>query len=130
MSVATVRREDGQRSTRLSVWGSSRRGNLEISAAGHVDAANAKEFALAVCGMAGRARRVTLDLSDLDFMAFDGVAALHAINAQLTRGDAAWCVVPSAGVSRVLQLSDPEHLIPLAVPHEQNRGNERTLRLV
>jgi anti-anti-sigma regulatory factor len=132
MSVATVEGRYGYRSQRLfiSPRSSGRSGtNVEISVLGQVDAANAKKFAVAVCEMSVGARRVTLDLSDLDFMAFDGVAALHAINAHLTRIDAPWCVVPGAAVSRVLGLCDPEHVIPRPVLQAKAR-NRPSLRLV
>ena len=64
--------------------GTSRRTTVRVC--GEVDAANAKEFAVAVYeAIPPAARSVTLDLSDLDFIAVDGIAALHAINAHLTR---------------------------------------------
>jgi anti-anti-sigma regulatory factor len=133
MSVAAVQHPHGYRSQRLFL--SSRRsgGNgtdVEISVIGQVDAANAKEFAVAVCELTVEADLVTLNLSDLDFMAFDGVAALHAINAHMTRIGAPWCVVPGTAASRVLELCDPEQLIPRPVPQTKARGNRPFLRLV
>jgi anti-anti-sigma regulatory factor len=132
MSTAAIQRPHGYRFQRLflSSRSSGRSGtNVEISVIGQVDAANAKEFAVAVCEMTVGARRVTLDLSALDFMAFDGVAALHAINAHLTRIDAPWHVVPGAAVSRVLGLCDPEQVIPRPVLLAKARKRP-SLRLV
>jgi anti-anti-sigma factor len=100
--------------------GTSRRTTVRVC--GEVDAANAKEFAVAVYeAIPPAARSVTLDLTDLDFIAVDGIAALHAINAHLTRGGATWHVVPSRAVSRILDLCDPVGLIPRPVP-ERARG--------
>ncbi|MEV3905194.1 STAS domain-containing protein [Mycobacterium sp. NPDC050551] len=100
--------------------GTSRRTTVRVR--GEVDAANAKEFAVAVYeAIPPAARSVTLDLSDLDFIAVDGIAALHAINAHLTRGGATWHVVPSRAVSRILDLCDPVGLIPRSMP-ERARG--------
>ena len=59
-------------------------------------------------------RRRVLDLTGVDFMAVDGMSALHAINAHLLRGGVQWCVVASPAVTRVLGLCDPEGLIPSA----------------
>lgn len=87
-----------------------------VSVRGEVDTTNAKEFATTVCDAAAAGGHVTVDLTELDFMAIDGVAALHAINAQLLRTVTAWSVVPGAAVSRVLELCDPEGLIPVRPP--------------
>lgn len=84
-----------------------------VSVSGEVDAGNAKHFAHTVREAAGGCAAVVLDLSEVHFMAFDGASALYAISAHLAREEVTWCVVPSAPVSRVLQLCDPEGLIPV-----------------
>ncbi|MGE2717183.1 STAS domain-containing protein [Mycolicibacterium litorale] len=81
---------------------------------GEVDAANAKDFAIAVCEAVAGHRVVEVDLRALGFLAVDGIAALHAINAQLARQDVTWSVLPSRAVSRLLELCDPEGVIPRA----------------
>lgn len=81
---------------------------------GEVDAHNAKEFAHVVRDAADSCAGVVLDLTEVPFMAFDGLSALYAISAHLLREGSEWCVVPSPAVSRVLQLCDPEGLIPRA----------------
>jgi hypothetical protein len=81
---------------------------------GEVDAANAKDFAVAVCEAAAGHTAVDVDLRGLGFLAVDGIAALHAINAQFVRHDVAWAVVPGRAVSRLLALCDPEGIIPRA----------------
>ena len=112
--------------SRVAAVGSTRgRGasrHTTVRVCGEVDAANAKDFAVAVYeAIPAAARSVTLDLTDLDFIAVDGIAALHAINAHLTRSDATWHVLPSRAVSRVLDLCDPVGLIPRSMP-ERARG--------
>ncbi|MDG4665983.1 STAS domain-containing protein [Mycobacterium sp. 236(2023)] len=102
-SLAVVRRVDGR--------GASKR--VTVSASGEVDSANAKHFAHTVREAAVGAATVILDLTAVEFMAFDGASALYAISAHLAREDVAWCVVPSPAVSRVVKLCDPEGLIPL-----------------
>lgn len=96
--------------------GSSQR--TTVTVAGEVDAANAKEFAMAVCAALPSTGSVVLDLTALDFIAVDGIAALHAINAHQARAGIAWHVEPSRAVLRVLALCDPEGLIPRPSSHD------------
>lgn len=91
--------------------GASKR--VTVQANGEVDASNAKQFSDAVCQAAFGAAAVSVDLTDIGFMALDGVAALHAINAYMMQSGASWCVNPGDAVARVLRLCDPEGLIPL-----------------
>lgn len=131
MSVATIQRPLSRSRRRLSVTSIPRaRKHATVCVGGEIDASNAKDFAVAVCAAVVDARRVTLDLSELEFIAIDGVAALHAVNAHLTRADVPWCVLPGSAVSRVLELCDPERLIPLVQPDHWLRRNRASLRLV
>lgn len=95
-----------------------------VSVCGEVDAANAKQFAHVIREAAGSSSGIVLDLSEVPFMAFDGVSALYAMSAHLLREGAKWCVVASPAVSRVLKLCDPEGLIPLAAGIPSLRGGE------
>jgi anti-anti-sigma regulatory factor len=101
------------RSRRLTVTCQTAGSDLTASVCGEVDTYNGKELAVALCDAAEAARHVTVDLSRLDFMGIDGVAALHAINARLVRSSTPWTIVPGPAVSRVLELCDPEGLIPV-----------------
>jgi anti-anti-sigma factor len=85
-----------------------------VSVRGEVDAGNAKLFAHTVREAAGGSAALILDLTEVHFLAFDGASALYAISAHLAREEVSWCVVPSPPVTRVLQLCDPEGLIPVA----------------
>ncbi|BBX20566.1 hypothetical protein MDUV_54260 [Mycolicibacterium duvalii] len=87
---------------------------VTVAVTGEVDAANAKRFAHTVREAAGVCASLVLDLTEVHFMAFDGASALYALSAHLGREGVAWCVVGSPSVRRVLQLCDPEGLIPVA----------------
>ena len=102
--------------TRACTRGSSQR--LVVSVHGEVDSSNAKQFAVAVCDAAANCGALILDLTGLQFIAVDGFAALHAINAAMARTDSSWQVAPSPAVLRLLGLCDPEGLIPLASPED------------
>ncbi|MDY6995956.1 MAG: STAS domain-containing protein [Actinomycetota bacterium] len=124
MTVTAIRsRSAGSRrfavgSTSLSVVcrtrGRGPRTETTVSVAGEIDSVNAGEFARMVREAVGVCAGMILDLTEIDFMAVDGVSALHAVNAHLLRTDVDWCVVASPPVTRVLDLCDPEGLIPLA----------------
>lgn len=94
--------------------GRSRDKVLTVAVAGEVDAANAKDFAHAVREEAGGSAAVIVDLTAVEFLAFDGASALYAISAHFSRQGVTWCVAGSPAVNRVLQLCDPEGLIPRA----------------
>lgn len=85
---------------------------LTLCVAGEVDACNAKDFAVAVCEQAAGHPVVDVDLSALGFAGVDAISALHAINAHMLRHDVSWLVVPGKAVGRLLDLCDPEELIP------------------
>lgn len=115
------------------VWEMAGRGDarpLAVFVRGEIDASNAGDFADALCDVVAGNRRVRLDLSELEFMAIDGVSALHAINAHMARAGASWCVVAGGAVSRVLVLCDPEELIPVDAPRRGARPGRPTLHLV
>ncbi|PRC43379.1 anti-sigma factor antagonist [Mycobacterium sp. ITM-2017-0098] len=103
-SLAFACRPEGRDSSRQAT----------VSVSGEVDAGNAKLFAHTVRDAASGSATLVLDLTEVAFMAFDGASALYAISAHLAREEVSWCVVPSPPVSRVLQLCDPEGLIPVA----------------
>lgn len=100
--------------TRARGRGSQR--EVTVAVTGEVDAANAKRFAHTVREAAGACATLVLDLTEVHFMAFDGASALYALSAHLGREGVGWCVVASPSVGRVLQLCDPEGLIPVAIP--------------
>jgi hypothetical protein len=61
-----------------------------------------------------RCRGLILDLRDLDFFGTEGFSALHRISVCCAAPGIAWAVVPSAAVSRVLRIGDPQGLLPTA----------------
>lgn len=87
---------------------------VTLCVAGEVDACNAKDFAVAVCAQAAGHAVVDVDLSALEFAGVDAISALHAINAHMLRHEVSWLVLPGRAVGRLLDLCDPELLIPRA----------------
>jgi len=85
-----------------------------ISAHGHIDASNADTLTEYTLGHLMRCRGLILDLRDLDFFGTEGFSALHRISVCCAEPGIGWAVVPSAAVSRVLRIGDPEGLLPAA----------------
>src|ERR1700691_158842 len=85
-----------------------------ISAHGHIDASNADTVTEYTLGHLIRCRGLILDLRDLDFFGTDGFSALHRVAVCCADPGIGWAVVPSAAVSRVLRIGDPQGLLPAA----------------
>jgi anti-anti-sigma factor len=97
---------------RLTVTADVAARDAVVVATGEVDAVSARRFADAVVELSAGCSTVLLDLRGLAFMALDGLAALHAIRAALLRADVTWAALPGPAVWRVLELCDPEQLVP------------------
>ena len=85
-----------------------------ISAHGHIDASNADTLTEYTLGHLMRCHELILDLRDLDFFGTEGFSALHRISVCCADPGIGWAVVPSAAVSRVLRIGDPQGLLPTA----------------
>jgi anti-anti-sigma factor len=85
-----------------------------ISAHGHIDASNADTLTEYTLGHLMRCRGLILDLRDVDFFGTEGFSALHRVAVCCADPGIGWAVVPSAAVSRVLRIGDPQGLLPAA----------------
>lgn len=83
-----------------------------FSAHGDIDASNADDLADYTLSRVGRCRRMILDLSGLDFFGTAGLAALQTVYETCADMGVDWAMVPSAVVSRLLQICDPEGVLP------------------
>jgi anti-anti-sigma factor len=85
-----------------------------IAAHGELDAANATEFADYALGRAEHTARLVLDLTGIEFFGTAGFSALHTLNVRCAGKKVDWVLVPSAAVSRLLHLCDPDAALPEA----------------
>jgi anti-anti-sigma factor len=85
-----------------------------ISAQGHIDASNADTVTAYTVGHLVRCRGLILDLRSLDFFGTEGFSALHRVSVCCARAGIGWAVVSGEAASRVLQIGDPEGLLPAA----------------
>ncbi|GLE52705.1 STAS domain-containing protein [Mycobacterium montefiorense] len=90
-----------------------------IAIDGELDAANADQLAVYVERNARRARRVILDLRELDFIGTAGFSALHRINVACSGAQLSWAMVPSPAVLRLLRVCDPDGTLPVTTPIEE-----------
>ncbi len=83
-----------------------------VSAHGNIDAANANTLTDFALLKTGRCRGLILDLSGLEFIGTEGFSALHRVSVCCARVGTGWVLVPSAAVSRLLQVCDPHGSLP------------------
>ncbi len=85
-----------------------------VSAHGEIDASNADTLAQYTLGHVTGCRGLILDLRGLDFFGAKGFSTLHEISAGCARASIGWAVVPSAAVSLVLRICNPQGTLPAA----------------
>src|ERR1700753_2030159 len=90
-----------------------------ITVDGELGAANSDQLAVYVQRNARRAKRVILDLRQLDFIGTAGFSTLHRINVVCSAADVTWAMVPSQAVSRLLRVCDPDGTLPVTAPIDE-----------
>lgn len=84
-----------------------------VTAHGEIDAANAQEFVIYALRHAERVEHLVVDLSRVDFFGSAGFSALYTLNERAVDEGIRWALVPSASVTRVLGLCDPDSALPV-----------------
>jgi anti-anti-sigma regulatory factor len=84
------------------------------SAVGGIDVSNADTLTEYTRGHLMGCRGLILDLCGLDFFGTEGFSALHRASVCCTHAGIGWTVVPGEAVFRVLQIGDPQGLLPSA----------------
>ena len=83
-----------------------------ITVQGEIDAANAHELIDYALRHGGRIHRLVVDLSGVDFFGASGFSALHTLNVRCAGESITWASVPSAAVTRLLRICDPDSTLP------------------
>ena len=83
-----------------------------ITARGEIDAANAQAFVDYALQHGDRIHRLVLDMSGIKFFGTSGFSALHALNVRCAGESITWASVPSAAVTRLLRICDPDSALP------------------
>lgn len=84
-----------------------------VAAHGEIDAANAQEFVNYALRHADIVKHLVIDLSGVDFFGTAGFSALHTLNVRAAGEGTEWALVPSASVTRLLRLCDPDSVLPI-----------------
>ncbi|MGV0604262.1 STAS domain-containing protein [Mycolicibacterium sp. XJ1904] len=84
-----------------------------VSAHGEIDAANSQEFVDYAMRHATELERIVVDLSGVEFFGTAGFSALHTLNVRTAGEKVEWALVPSASVSRLLRICDPDAALPV-----------------
>jgi anti-anti-sigma factor len=87
-----------------------------VAAHGELDAANAQTFV--DDALRHPCSALVLDLTDVEFFGTAAFSALHTLNVRCARGGVDWILVPSAAVSRLLAICDPDATLPTAATLE------------
>lgn len=96
-----------------------------VAAHGELDAANAQAFVDHALDHPCAA--LVVDLTEVRFFGTAAFSALHTLNVRCARSRIEWVLVPSAAVSRLLAICDPDATLPTA-PTVDAAG--RSLQLV
>jgi anti-anti-sigma factor len=83
-----------------------------ITAHGEIDAANSQEFVDYALRHGDRMSRLVLDMSGVEFFGTSGFSALHTLNVRCAGEAIQWASVPSAAVTRLLRICDPDSTLP------------------
>ena len=84
-----------------------------ITAHGELDAANAHEFVDYSLRHSAHTDRLVLDLTGIEFFGTAGFSALHTLNVRCAAEKIEWAMAPSAAVSRLLRICDPDSALPM-----------------
>jgi anti-anti-sigma factor len=84
-----------------------------IAAHGELDAANAQQFVDYALRHAAHLDRLVLDLTGVDFFGTAGFSALHTLNVRCAAETIEWAMAPSAAVSRLMRICDPDSTLPI-----------------
>lgn len=84
-----------------------------VTARGDIDAANAQEFVNYALRHAELVKHLVVDLSGVEFFGTAGFSALHRLNVRAADEGIEWALVPSAPVTRLLRLCDPDSVLPI-----------------
>lgn len=86
---------------------------VRISGDGEIDASNVADLAEHVFARIGQCRQLILDLQMVKFLGVECVSTLFEIDARCATATVSWTLVASGSVSRVLDICDPDGLLPL-----------------
>ncbi|KUI45250.1 anti-anti-sigma factor [Mycobacterium sp. IS-1590] len=84
-----------------------------VAAHGEIDAANSRAFVDYAMRDAAQLERLVIDLSGVEFFGTAGFSALHTLNVRTAGEKIEWAMVPSASVSRLLRICDPDAALPV-----------------
>jgi anti-anti-sigma factor len=87
---------------------------LIVTVAGEVDAANRRDLGRYVERQLHPATQLLLDLRAVDYFGAQGFSALHYISVCTSRSDVDWAIVGGRDVLRLVDILDPNHVLPLA----------------
>jgi anti-anti-sigma factor len=83
-----------------------------IAVSGQIDALNAERMNRCLSQFVTGERALILDLSDVDFLSFDGLRALLKLADKCRALGVEWAMVTGQSVRRLLRVGDPQQTLP------------------
>ncbi|MCV7037253.1 STAS domain-containing protein [Mycolicibacterium moriokaense] len=83
-----------------------------VTAQGEIDAANSQELVDYAMRHGARIQNLVLDMSEVEFFGTSGFSALHTLNIRCAGESIKWASVPSAAVTKLLAICDPDSALP------------------
>lgn len=84
-----------------------------VAVHGDLDASNADEFSNYIGLHLPHTEQLVLDLTGVEFFSTAAFSAVHAVSVQAAAEDVDWILVQSRAVRRLLQICDPDCVLPI-----------------
>jgi len=115
-----------------------RRGATVVTVSGELDASNIHHLSDCTHRFASGDRPFVLDLSELDFLAAQGMRVLFGLDEECEQTRVKWALVPGRPVARLLRICDRDGRLPTVLSIDQalqgfsghGHGRQQLLQLV
>lgn len=110
-TVANIGRHESQLARWNTRWMKS--SVAVVSARGEIDATNARALTEYTLAELRHCRALILDVTRLEFFGAAGISALQTISERCADAGMSWALVPSATITRLLEICDLESSLPV-----------------
>jgi anti-anti-sigma factor len=95
------------------MWAHTDIGLTLIAISGEIDALNVDDVSGHARGLVPEGGALIVDLTDIDFIAVDGLRALFALNSRCVRTHTTWAIIATDAANRLLRVGDHDKLLPV-----------------
>jgi anti-anti-sigma factor len=95
------------------IWAHTDIGLTLVAISGEIDALNVDDVSGHVRGLVPEGGALIVDLTDIDFIAVDGLRALFALSSRCVRTHTTWAMIATDAANRLLRVGDHDKLLPV-----------------